>query len=60
MERENKEGTNERKMSAYITMSGMRKAMNLNRPILILMNKNILLNSNELTKCVHSVFDDLG
>ena len=59
MGRENKEGSNERKMSVYAKMSDVKEAMLLRQHILVLMYKDILHISNEITNGLPSVVVNL-
>ena len=56
--RENKEGSKERKMSAYATMNDVREAMSLSQPLLVLLGKVVFI-SNEITNGLPSVVVDL-
>ena len=59
MGRENTEGSNERKMSVYAKMSDVKEAMLLRQHILVLMYKEFLIISNEITNSLPSVVVDL-
>ena len=57
--RENKAEINERNMSVYAKMSDVKEALTLRQSILVLMYKEILLISNEITQNLPSVVVDL-
>ena len=57
--RENKEGSNERKVSVYAKMSDVKEAMLLRQHMLVLMYKEVLIISNEITNGLPSVVVDL-
>ena len=59
MGRENKKGSNERKMSVYAKMSDVKEAMLLRQHMLVLMYKEILHITNKITNGLPSVVVDL-
>ena len=53
--RENKEGSKEKKISAYATMRDAREAISFNQPLLVVLWKEDFIISNEITNGLLSV-----